>query len=82
MFFKKTRIFSKLLKMANLLWNAYQMILFHKKVFFPIEGFLQNFEKKINLEKLHSLMEKEFQRKAFIFLKSIFNKLDGQNLPW
>ena len=64
-FWKKLEFFSKSIKVANLLENAYQMVLFRKMSFAPyLWGFFcQTIRKFWKLEELESIMKCFFERK-------------------
>ena len=72
-FGKKLKIYSKSLKLANLLLNAHRMVLFLKNVFRPIyEIFWQRIRKLLTLEELETMLKKECffrEKNVFIFLK-------------
>ena len=75
LFGKKLKIYSKSLKLANLLLNAHRMVLFFKNVFRPIyEVFWQRIRKLLTLEELETMLKKEwfFSRKKRFHLLKIF----------
>ena len=80
---KKTWIFWKLLKVANLLSNAYQMVLFQTNIISTLimEFFQQKVRKLRKWEKLENMMKWQwfFKKKIFIFSKAFCTKMGGAN---
>ena len=85
-FFKNIEFYPKSLKVANLLYNAYQMVSFLKNVFRPIyEVFLQRNQKILNVGKIGNYDEKKmfFEKKnRFPLFKSLLHKIGkAQMMP-
>ena len=57
-FFKKPDVFPKMVRVGILLWNAYQMKIFHENVFFPHKfGVFADIRKVLTSERMPKLVE-------------------------